>query len=153
MKTNLLRRAGLTIAATVALSAVTLANPLVSFAANPDHKAMHSAKHHDIEAHIKRLHDQLRVSAAQEPLWTPVAQAMRDNAKSMSDAMHDRIQNVNSMSAVDDINSYQAMTAAHADGLKNLAAAFAPLYQAMAPDQQKNADAVFGHKITKHKHA
>jgi hypothetical protein len=153
MKTNLLRRAGMTLAATMALATVTLANPLAAFAADANHKTMHAGKHHDIEAHIKRMHDQLKITAAQEPQWTSVAQVMRDNAKAMTDAMRDRVHNVSSMNAVDDINSYQAITAAHADGLKNLSAAFAPLYAAMSPDQQKNADAVFGHKIAKHKHA
>ena len=153
MKTNLIRYVGVSFAAAMALSAIVLASPTPSFAADASHKAMHSGMHRDIEAHIKKLHQQLRITAAEESVWAPVAQVMRDNSKAMSDAFNDRIQKVNGMSAVDDINSFQAITAAHADGLKNLAAAFGPLYAAMSPDQQKHADSVFGHKMAKHKPA
>jgi hypothetical protein len=152
MNTTLIRRAGISLAAIMALGAVALENPTSTFAADTNAKAMHAGMHQGIEAHIKLLHRQLRITAAEEPQWTAVAQVMRDNAKAMSDAYKDRIMHINAMTAVDDINSFQAMTAAHADGLKNLAAAFAPLYAAMSPEQQKHADAVFGHKIEAHKH-
>jgi len=152
MNTTLIRRAGISFAAIMALGAVALESPTSTLAADASAKSMHAAKHQDIEAHIKHLHHQLRITAAEEPQWTAVAQVMRENAKAMSDALKDRIQHINAMSAVDDINSFQAITAAHADALKNLSVAFATLYAAMPPDQQKNADAVFGHKIETHKH-
>ncbi len=50
------------------------------------------------------------------------------------------------MTALDDILSYEAV-AAHASGLKTLAAAFAPLYSAMPPAQQKTADLMFGQRM------
>ena len=95
--------------------------------------------------HIKHLHDQLKITADQESQWSNVAQVMLDNAAAMDSAMQDRAQKAATMTAVDDLASYQAIVAAHADGLKKLQAAFAPLYAAMPAAQQKTADAVFGH--------
>jgi periplasmic protein CpxP/Spy len=96
--------------------------------------------------HIKQLHDQLKITPDQESQWNGVAQVMLDNATAMDGVMQERARKSASMNAVDDINSYQDIVAAHADGLKKLAAAFAPLYAAMPPAQQRTADAVFGHR-------
>ena len=38
------------------------------------------------EARIKQLHDQLKITPAQEPQWNAVAQAMRDDAAAMQAA-------------------------------------------------------------------
>jgi hypothetical protein len=99
-----------------------------------------------IAERIKHLHDMLKITPAQEMQWTGVAQVMQDNAMSMDAAMKDRAGKAMTMSAVDDLNSFQAVTEAHAKGLKKLADAFAPLYAAMTPEQQKNADTVFRHR-------
>jgi periplasmic protein CpxP/Spy len=96
--------------------------------------------------HIKHLHDQLKITPDEEQQWSGVAQVMLDNASSMDDAMKERARKAGTMSAVDDLNSYQAIVAAHADGLKKLETAFAPLYAAMPQAQQHTADAVFGHR-------
>ena len=100
----------------------------------------------DVGARIKRLHDQLRVTPEQESLWATVAAVMADNAKSLTAAMQVRQDKMLTMNAVDDIQSYGAVAEAHAAGLKSLAAAFAPLYAAMPPAQQQNANAVFANK-------
>lgn len=96
--------------------------------------------------HVKHLHDQLKITPDQEAQWSGVAQVMLDNAAAMDGAMRDRARSAATMTAVDDLNSYQAIVAAHADGLKKLEAAFAPLYAAMPMAQQRTADAVFGHR-------
>jgi hypothetical protein len=51
------------------------------------------------------------------------------------------------MTALDDILPYEAAAATHASGLKTFAAAFASLYAAMPPAQQKTADMVFGQRM------
>jgi len=96
-----------------------------------------------LETQIKTLHDQLKITPAEEPQWSAVAQVMRDNAQAVGALIRDRVQKAASMTAVDDLKSYQAIAEAHAAGTAKLAAAFAALYAAMPPDQQKNADAVF----------
>ena len=100
----------------------------------------------DVESRIKRLHDQLRITPEQEALWATVAGTMQDNAKALTAAMQARQDRMATMNAVDDIQSYGAVAEAHAAGLKSLAAAFTPLYAAMPPAQQQNANAVFANK-------
>ena len=106
----------------------------------------------DVGARIKRLHDQLHITSDQETLWSTVAGTMQDNAKALTDAMQARQDKMATMNAVEDIQSYSAVAEAHAAGLKKLAAAFAPLYAAMPPVQQQNANAVFSSKaVSAHK--
>jgi periplasmic protein CpxP/Spy len=97
------------------------------------------------EARIKQLHDQLRITAAQEPQWDGVAQAMRDDATAMQSAIAQRRQNRGKMSAVDDLRSYEQVAETHVAGLQKLIPAFEALYGTMSADQKKNADTVFGH--------
>ena len=97
-----------------------------------------------IEERITDLHKKLHVTSDQEPLWNDVAQVMRDNGKKMRAEVADRTAKLKTMNAVDDLRSYQMITDEHADGLKRLVPAFAALYAKMTPDQQKNADHVFG---------
>ena len=101
----------------------------------------------DVGTRIQRLHNQLQVTPEQEALWTPIAQAMQDNAKSIAAAMQARSDKAATMNALDDIMTYEAVAAVHAAGLKRLADTFAPLYAAMPPAQQRNADMVFGHRL------
>ena len=96
-----------------------------------------------VEAHIKKLHAQLKITPAQEPQWTAVAQAMRDGAQQMQAAIQQR-QQAAKMTAVDDLKAYQAIADAHSQDLQKLIPAFQALYATMSDDQKKNADAVFG---------
>jgi len=98
-----------------------------------------------VEARIKQLHDQLKITAAQEPQWNAVAQAMHDDAKAMQSVIAQRRQNRGKMTAVDDLRSYEEVAETHVAGLKKLIPAFQALYDTMSPEQKKNADAAFGH--------
>jgi hypothetical protein len=49
-----------------------------------------------------------------------------------------------SMTAVEDLKTYQKFAQAHVDGLKNLISSFEDLYAAMPDAQKKIADEVFG---------
>jgi hypothetical protein len=97
-----------------------------------------------VEERITDLHKKLHVTADQQGLWDDMAQVMRANAKTMRDNVADRTTNLKSMNAVDDLRSYQKITDEHADGLKRLIPSFEALYAKMSPEQQKNADHVFG---------
>lgn len=103
-----------------------------------------------MELRIKQLHDQLHITAAQETLWAPVAQAMRDSGTAMRASMVDRSTRLKTMTAVDDLKSYEVIADKHAEGLKQLIPAFETLYVSMTPAQQKNADHVFGEHQRKH---
>lgn len=96
-----------------------------------------------VETRIKQLHDQLHITAAQEPQWNGVAQAMRDDAASMQAVIAKRRQNRGQMSAVDDLRSYEEVAETHVAGLQKLIPAFQALYDTMSPEQKKNADTAF----------
>lgn len=96
-----------------------------------------------VEAHINKLHAELKITPVQEGLWKKVVEVMRDNEQTM-DALHkSRAEQAATMTAVDDVKSYAAIADAHADGLKKFASVFEPLYNNMSDRQKKNADKVF----------
>jgi hypothetical protein len=124
----------------------------------PMHAAMSPAdmdakmKHH-VEVRIKTLHDELKVTADQDAAWETVAQAMRDNEESMSKLVDTRHTNVGTMTAVDDIKSYQEIAQNHADSLAKFVAAFEPFYNSLTADQKKTADEFFSKsQMHEHKH-
>jgi hypothetical protein len=100
-----------------------------------------------VEARIKQLHAQLKITPEQEAQWNALAQIMRDNASKLSDLIQQRAQNAKSMSAVDNLRSYEAITAAQEDGLKDLLPSFEKLYSSMSDAQKKTADAAFNQRI------
>jgi periplasmic protein CpxP/Spy len=104
-----------------------------------------------VEAHIKSLHDQLKITAAQEPQWAAVAQVMRDNAATMSGLVRDRQKQEATLTAIDDLKSYQAVAEAHAADVQKLIPPFATLYAEMSDTQKKNADTVFHHQTRRAK--
>ena len=99
-----------------------------------------------IEARITDLHNKLRITANQEAQWNDLAQVMRQNGQKMRDMVTERSAKLKTMNAVDDLKSYQVIVDEHADGLGRLIPAFEALYAEMTPEQQKNADHVFGER-------
>jgi hypothetical protein len=98
------------------------------------------------EARIQELHDKLHITADQEALWGVVAKVMRDNSNTLQASMADRSAKLKdkTLSAVDDLKSFQVIADQHSEGLKSLIPAFEALYASMTPDQQKHTDHVFG---------
>ena len=102
------------------------------------------AKGETVEQRIRTLQRALKITSDQEPKWSAVAQAMRENAINMDTLIaENRKIPPQDMTAVDDLKSYQKHAQAHVDGLKNLIASFATLYDAMPDDQKRIADDVF----------
>jgi LTXXQ motif family protein len=93
-------------------------------------------------ARIKYLHDRLRITAEQEPLWDAVAQAIRDNAEVLTPFLKERLRAATNGSAPDLLRSYETLGDAQLDGLKKIIAAFDPLYTGLSDGQKKIADAV-----------
>lgn len=114
--------------------------------AKKDDKLEHSAKKiaRHVEDRIKTLHDKLLVTSAQEEKWGVVAQTMRDNEAAIAVLVEARHKNGASMTALDDLQSYENITQAHADGIKKMIVSFQALYNDMSDDQKKNADNIFG---------
>ena len=119
------------------------ARPAKSATTTTTAKGSHSAR---VESRISEMHTKLKITQAQEGQWNNVAQAMRDNAKTLDTLTQARISNANTMTAIADLKSYSEITDAHADGLKKFVAAFQPLYDSMSDAQKKEADMLFqGH--------
>lgn len=147
MKSALTGQVRLALIASAAVCAIAIGSPSNTLAAGATSTSADQTRHGgSVESRIKDLHDQLRITPEQEAQWSGVAQVMLDNSSAIESAIQDRAQKAKSMSAVDDLLSYQAIAATHAEGLKKFAAIFAPLYSAMPEAQQKNADAVFAHR-------
>ena len=96
-----------------------------------------------VETRIKKLHGDLRITAAQEDQWTHVAQMMRDNGKAMADLRQQRVADAKALGAMDELKSYAAVIDAHADGVHKFIPVFQTLYDSMSDAQRKTADSVF----------
>ncbi|MFI4939052.1 MAG: Spy/CpxP family protein refolding chaperone [Burkholderiales bacterium] len=105
-----------------------------------------------VEMHINDLHAKLKITAAEETQWAAVVKAMHDNASELDKAIDKREASMAAATAVDDLNAYADIAQAHADSVKKLATAFAPLYAAMPDDQKKVADKVFAQHAHEGKH-
>ena len=110
----------------------------------PAAAAATSNKPETVEQRITTLKTALKITPDQEAKWGTVATAMRDNASAMEKLVQTkRAVAPASMTAVDDLKTYEEFTKVRLDGLKNLTSAFKSLYNTMPADQQKNADQVF----------
>ncbi len=103
-----------------------------------------------VQTTVKMLHDQLKITTAQEEQWNKVAQVMQENAATMEPLIKARRDKQGTINAVDDLKSYGEIIEAQAAGIKNFVTAFEPLYSSMPDDQKKVADKVFIHRVQKH---
>jgi hypothetical protein len=95
---------------------------------------------------IKELHDQLKITPAQEHLWSAVTQVMQENEHTLETLHAVRTTRAKAMTAVDDVKSYAEIAAAHANGLQKFIPVFETLYQNMSDEQKRNADLLFGRR-------
>jgi len=110
----------------------------------PAAAAATSTKIETVEQRITQLKTALKITPDQDAKWTAVAQSMRDNASAMEKLVATkRAIPPEKTTAVDDLKTYQEFTEVRLDGLKHLTSAFKSLYDAMTPEQKKNADMVF----------
>jgi hypothetical protein len=96
----------------------------------------------DPTARIKYLHDRLRITLKQEPLWDTVAQTIRDNARDIVPLLRERFRATTSGGALDVLHSYDALGEVQLDGLKKFIAVFGALYASLSEGQKKIADAI-----------
>jgi hypothetical protein len=141
------RLATLGLVVVFAAAAPSLAPAALGQAANPPAAAPDSRPHHmHIEGHIAYLKAELKITPAQEALWEKVADAMRQQAKTMESAMgqmrgkHDQQE-----SAIEHMEGMAKFAQLHAEGSQRMLTAFRPLYDSLSPDQKKAADELFAH--------
>ena len=97
-----------------------------------------------VEERIKTLREKLNITSEQEEKWNEVAQTMRNNEATIATLIKARHESVKGMNAIDDLKSYEEITEAHAEGIRNMIAVFEPLYADMSDNQKKEADEAFG---------
>jgi len=122
--------------------------PAASAPASTSAPAMTKDIQAKVEAHIKQLHAQLKITPAQEDEWKKFADVMRTNAADMQTAMQEREQQYPSMNALQNMQSYQKIAQTHAEHLDKLASAFETLYNALPQQQKQVADQVFKARIS-----
>lgn len=112
----------------------------------------HVLKHEEeVDARIRSMHDQLKITSQQEPQWNALAQTMRDNAAQSEQAFDDRRQKMATINADDAMKSYAQLAQMHADHMQKLAASFSALYAVLTPEQKATADRLFRNEH-KHRH-
>jgi hypothetical protein len=108
------------------------------------HEASAETHAETIDQRITSLHEELKITPAEESDWNAVAQTMRDNASAMEKlASEKQAQSEKGMTAVEDLQTYGEFAEAHVEHLKKLTSAFETLYNAMPEQQKKVADQVF----------
>jgi periplasmic protein CpxP/Spy len=117
--------------------------PVLTAPAPGRRPAAKTARVDHVEARITRLHATLHITPAQEELWTNVTQVMRDNARTMDALTTARADQAPTMTAVEDLHSYAAITNAHAEGLTKFIPAFEALYAGMSDAQKADANTMF----------
>ncbi len=106
-------------------------------------KTAHRARKFDIDQYITNLHKQLKITPDQEGQWKQVADVMRQNSAAMQAAIKERAQSAKTMSAMENLQSYQKIVQTHEEALQRLTPAFQTLYDSMPDAQKKTADQVF----------
>src|SRR5262249_37817457 len=102
-----------------------------------------------VERRISDLHRELQITPSENSQWDQFAQVMRDNAKDIDQAYKDRADKLDSMSAVDSMQSYAQIEQLRAQQTQKLVPAFQALYTAMSDQQKQQADALFRNQASK----
>ncbi len=105
-----------------------------------------------VDRRITELHTKLQITPAQGQKWDQFAQVMRDNAKAMDQLYADRAQKLSSMSAVDNMQSFQTIEQARMQGMQKLVPAFQTVYDSLTDQQKQAADALFRSQSAKQAH-
>jgi periplasmic protein CpxP/Spy len=96
-----------------------------------------------VEHRITDLHGKLHITSQQSQPWDQFAQVMRDNAREMDGVYKQRAQKLDSMSAVDNMQSYALIEQQRAQDVQKLVPAFQTLYSSLSDQQKKTADQIF----------
>ena len=120
----------------------------------PPHAAAHTPA--AVERRVQQLHTQLRITPQEQSQWDAFAQTMRQNADNMRTAIDQRGSQMDTMDAVQNMQSYAQLAQVHAQDMQQMASAFQTLYQSMSPEQRQNADQLFrarDQRVAAHKRA
>lgn len=116
------------------------------------HHAQHAERHipgRFIEGRIAFLKTELKLTAAQQPLFDRLAEEMRASTKTMQERHAQRQQASAAApdSALEKMEKRQAMMKEMTAAQDRYLAAFRPLYQSLSDEQKKTADQLFAHPM------
>ena len=114
--------------------------PMMRMMMGRDGMAMIGAMARHVEGRLAFLKTELKITDAQLPLWNPVADAMRANAKTMGDMAGGMMGGSQTATLPDKLAMREKMMAAHLEALRKFKAAVDPLYAALSEEQKKSAD-------------
>jgi hypothetical protein len=95
------------------------------------------------ERRITDLHARLHITSQQSQQWDQFAQVMRDNAQQMDQVYQQRADKLDTMTAVDNMQSYAQIEQQRAQDVQKLVPAFQTLYTSLSDDQKRTADQMF----------
>jgi len=102
-----------------------------------------------VEQRIADLHARLHITSQQSQQWDQFAQVMRDNAKGMDDLYHQRASQLGSMSAVQNMQSFEQIEEVRAQQMQKLVPAFQTLYGSFSDQQKAEADRIFQYRAAR----
>jgi hypothetical protein len=91
------------------------------------------------DKHLARFKAELKLTAAQEPLWQAFADKVKAEAGKGFQAMRDNSQDL-SLSAPDRMTKRTEIMKERVAAMESVNASFRPLYDALSPDQKRVAD-------------
>jgi hypothetical protein len=98
-----------------------------------------------IEGRLAYLRAELKITAAQEPLWTNSANASRDNAQAMASRCAPMMrQGAAALSLPDRLDLHEQLMAARLDTLRTINKSLKPLYASFDDAQKQTANQLFG---------
>jgi hypothetical protein len=105
-----------------------------------DGMSMMGAMARHVEGRLAFLKTELKITDTQLPLWNALADAMRANAKTMSDMAGGMMGGSQTATLPDKLAMRERMMTVHLEALRKFKAAADPLYAALSDEQKKTAD-------------
>lgn len=97
-----------------------------------------------IEGRIAFLHAELRITEAQMPAWSEFANAIRANAKRMTET---QAHGATPPTALDWLNQHERWLAARLDSVRALKATYTKLHAVLDESQRKTGDQLVAHQM------
>ena len=110
----------------------------------------HRGSAYTVEQRITELHNTLKITSAQQPVFDEFAAVMRANAQAMTASFQGRATQVASMNADQNMQSFAQMAQQHAQQLQTLSTSFSKLYASLSDEQKKRADDSFRAAMARH---
>ena len=92
-----------------------------------------------VEGRIAFLRTELKITDGQSPQWNAFAEALRANARRMTE-MHGMMSQGVSQSAPERLDRMEKMMAGMLEAMRSTKAALTPLYAVLSDEQKKTAD-------------